>query len=197
ATGEAVSGGVQLALAFEPLAMPPLRTLGKWQNLLADYATTGVTTGEHPLSILRGQLGAEVSKTADLARLRDGAQVQVAGLVVARQRPGTANGVVFVLLEDEVGTINIVLTPKIYERFRVTVRGEPLLIVEGRLEHRSAAVNVLATRVRAIEPAAELAGVRHLPPAQATGEDGRKDQAGASEIRAVAPVGMNFGRRGR
>ncbi len=204
ATGEPVSGGAQLALPLEPMAAPDLRKLSRWQTLLADYGATGLTVGEHPLSMLRERLRAAVGErlkpAAELDRMRDGVKVSVAGLVVARQRPGTAKGVVFLLLEDESGTVNVVLPPKVYEGFRAIVRSEPLLVVDGRLELRTGAVNVLATRVRAIEPFASTgvtAHVRRLRDAQGASEDERKDQQGAADIRAVAPVGLNFGRRGR
>jgi error-prone DNA polymerase len=79
--------------------------------------------------------------------------VQVGGLVVARQRPGTANGIVFILLEDEFGTINLIVPPKVYECSRLLVRTEPLMLAEGKLERFAAAggaINVLVDRVDSI-----------------------------------------------
>ena len=79
-----------------------------------------------------------------------GSRVRIGGLVVARQRPGTAGGVVFVLLEDEFGVINLVVPPAVYERHRLVVRTEPLLLVEGKLERHAAgggAINVLVKRI--------------------------------------------------
>ena len=79
--------------------------------MLADYDTIGLTTRTHPLALLRERLGPKVVSSADLERLEHGRRVKIGGLVVARQRPGTASGVVFILLEDEYGTINLVVPP--------------------------------------------------------------------------------------
>ncbi len=204
-TGEPVGeAGAQLALPLEPMPAPELRRMSRWQTLLADYGATGLTVGEHPLSMLRErlreQLGERLIAAANLHRLKEGTRVSVAGLVVARQRPGTAKGVVFVLLEDETGTVNVVLPPPVYDEYRAVARSEPLLLVDGRLELRTGAVNVLARSLRAIEPfdsAQTAACVRQLRTAQGEGEDERKDRRGVADIRAVAPVGLNFGRRGR
>src|SRR3712207_2215685 len=89
-----------------------------------------------------------------LERLRHHQRVKIGGLVVARQRPGTAKGVVFMLLEDEEGTINLIVPPKIYERDRLIVRSEPLVVAEGRVERFASAggaINVLVDRVVSLE----------------------------------------------
>ena len=78
----------------------------------------------------------------------------VAGMAVARQRPATANGVVFMLLEDEFGQINLVVPPQVYERFRAAVRGEPLLLVRGRYEHSDRNRNVLVRELVSLAPLA-------------------------------------------
>ena len=85
--------GTQLALPLELPVRPRLRPLGRWQRLIADYSTSGVTLGDHALAILRARLTVPMLATsAQLARLPSGCEVAVAGLVIARQRPGTANG---------------------------------------------------------------------------------------------------------
>ena len=106
------------------------------------------------MALLRERLGPRVVSSADLERLEHGRRVQIGGLVVARQRPGTASGVVFILLEDEFGTINLVVPPPVYERHRLTVRTEPLMLVEGKLEKLAAAggaINVLVDSVGSID----------------------------------------------
>jgi error-prone DNA polymerase len=151
--GRNVPGGVQLALPLDLPAPPKLRELSDWESMLADYGTTGVTVTSHPLMLLRHQLPAGTVTSEDLSHLVHGTRVGVGGMVVARQRPGTASGVVFVLLEDEFGTINLIIPPKIYERHRLTVRTEPLLLAEGKLERFAAAggvINVLVDRVSSI-----------------------------------------------
>ena len=103
--------------------------------MVADYATTGLTLGAHPMALLRPQLPPGRGRPArDLETLPHETQVRIGGLVVARQRPGTAKGIVFLLLEDEFGTINLIVPPTVYERHRLTVRTEPLVLADGRLE---------------------------------------------------------------
>jgi error-prone DNA polymerase len=122
----------------------------------------------------------------------------VGGLVVARQRPATANGVVFMLLEDERGTINLILTPPVYERFRLTVRTEPLVLAAGRLERHPShggAINVVVERLTPLDaPEAPLAEVTELSERRASA--GQEDPD-AGDFRAVAPAVMSFasGRR--
>ena len=125
--------------------------------MIADYATTGLTVHRHPLRLLRPGLKARGTVTsADLEAMRHGATVSIGGLVVARQRPGTAKGVVFLLIEDETGTVNIIVPPRVYERDRLTVRTEPLVLVEGTLERHAAAggaINVLVKRLVPLDAA--------------------------------------------
>jgi error-prone DNA polymerase len=138
--GERISGGeaTQLALPFELPDAPGLRPLGRWQRLIADYSTSGLTVGEHALEILRPRLtmpsGVVLATSAQLPRLPTGYEVAVAGLVIARQRPGTAHGTMFLLFEDEFGTVNLVVPKAVYDRHRNLARAEPLLLARGRLE---------------------------------------------------------------
>jgi error-prone DNA polymerase len=151
--GRNVPGGVQLALPLDLPAPPKLRRLSQWDSMLADYATTGLTVDSHPMKLLRDRLPQGAVNSREQERLPHGARIQIGGLVVARQRPGTASGVVFVLLEDEFGTINLIIPPKIYERHRLLVRTEPLLLVAGKLERFAAAggaINVLVDQVTSI-----------------------------------------------
>jgi error-prone DNA polymerase len=130
--------------------------------------------------------------------------------VVARQRPGTANGIVFVLLEDEHGTINLIVPPAVYERHRLAVRTEPLMLVEGKLERFAAAggaINVLVDRIESIaapdQPLAEVKDFSMLDERVRIGLAEQKASSGASsateaeDFRAVAPPVMSFaaGRR--
>ena len=142
--------------------------------MIADYATTGLTTGPHALGLLRDRLRAEGMVTsAGLGELPHRVRVTVAGIVVARQRPGTAKGVVFMLLEDEAGTINLVVPPAVYERDRAIVRSEPLVVAEGRLERHpmgGGQINVVVARLRALDgaerPAAQVKDFSLLDEAQ-------------------------------
>src|SRR5206468_3119209 len=94
APGMRVAGGTQLALPVEVEA-PSLEALLPWERMLADYGSTRVTLREHPLELMRPALGQDVLTSAALERTRNGSQVRVAGMVVARQRPATANGITF------------------------------------------------------------------------------------------------------
>src|SRR5581483_6062028 len=151
--GRRVPGGVQLALPLDLPAPPRLRGLSAWESMLADYSSTGLTVDAHPLALLRHRLPEGVVRSRDLPALRHGTRVRVGGMVVARQRPGTANGIVFLLLEDEHGTINLIVPAPVYERRRLTVRTEPLVMAAGKLERLPAAggaINVLVDRVEPI-----------------------------------------------
>jgi error-prone DNA polymerase len=187
----------QLALPLAQAQAPRLRGLDRWQRLIADYSTSGVTIGEHAIAILRERLTVPMLATsAQLGRLPSGSQVAVAGLVIARQRPGTAGGTMFLLFEDEFGTINLIVPKAVYERHRHLARAEPLLLARGRLErtHQPAGpderpeevrpvINVLVRELDALE--------HHLP-----GEDASVVEIG-SNMRAVAPPVQSFamGRR--
>jgi error-prone DNA polymerase len=143
----------QLSLPLELPTAPELAALGDWDAMIADYATTGLTVDRHPLRLLRKGLATRgVASSADLEELPHNAEVRVAGLVVARQRPGTAKGVVFLLLEDETGTVNVIVPPKVYERDRLTVRTEPLVMVDGTLERFASAGGAINLLVRGLAP---------------------------------------------
>ena len=155
-----VDSGTQLSLPLGVGQAPDLAALTGWEAMIADYTTTGLTTATHPLGLLRDELKAKGMVTSgDLHRLRHGTAVRIGGLVVARQRPGTAKGVCFLLLEDEAGTVNLVVPPNVYERDRTIVRAEPLVVAEGILErHASAggAINVVIRRLARLDAAGAL-----------------------------------------
>jgi error-prone DNA polymerase len=145
----------QLALPLEPTAATPdLPEPTVWERMLADYRTTSLSVGVHPLELLRPHLPPGTLSTKELREQPHRAAVQLAGLVVARQRPATANGVVFMLLEDEHAQVNLVIAPQVYERYRAVVRSEPLLLVRGRYEHSDRNRNVLVRELVSLSPLA-------------------------------------------
>ncbi len=151
------SGGVerQLALPLDPtVETPALREHTPWERMLADYRLTTLSVGVHPLELLRPHLPAGVLSSAELEQCRNGRRVRVAGMAVARQRPSTAKGVVFMLLEDEHGQMNLIVPPPVYERYRALVRGEPLLLAHGRFERRDRNMNVLVDGLESLGPLA-------------------------------------------
>jgi error-prone DNA polymerase len=192
APGERMDGGTQLALPLDLPAAPRLRELNDWESLLADYGTTGVTLGAHPLELLRPTLPAEAVTSADLHHLPHGRPVTVGGLVIARQRPSTAKGVVFLLIEDEHGTVNVIVPPPVYERYRHAARAEPLVLCEGILEkppEGGGQINLLVDRVTGLHrPDQDDADVRELR---------EEPEVAADDFSAVAPAVQSFasGRR--
>jgi error-prone DNA polymerase len=145
----------QLALPLDPTAATPdLPEPTVWERMLTDYRTTGLSVGVHPLKLLRSHLPAGTLSSEQLRAQPHRADVQFAGLVVARQRPATANGVCFMLLEDELAQVNLVVAPQVYERFRAVVRGEPLLLVRGRYEHSDRNRNLLVRELVSLAPLA-------------------------------------------
>jgi error-prone DNA polymerase len=192
----------QLSLPIELPKAPKLPAMSDWERVTADYAWTGVTLGEHPMALMRPDLDGMAS-TADLERIRNGSHVEIAGMMIARQRPATAKGVVFLLLEDEVGTVNVIVPPPVYERDRLAVRTAAFTTVAGKLERREGVINVVARTVQALDtPGVAKAQVRSIePPAER--ETGRPAEASdglpaaaAGGLAAVAPRPHSFGRRG-
>jgi error-prone DNA polymerase len=155
--GRIAGSGTQLALPVEPPAPPQLEPLGEWETLVADYRSTGMSVEKHPMKLLRPDLDPKLVRSTDLLRLDDGATVEVAGMVTARQRPETANGITFVLLEDERGSVNLVVPPPVYERRRSVVRAAPLIRARGRLERRQGTVNVVVSDLAPLERVEQLA----------------------------------------
>jgi len=191
APGVGMREGTQLSLPLELPGAPALEPLAAWDAMVADYATTGLTLGAHPLALLRPELPGTVT-TADLERLPHKTPVRIGGLVVARQRPGTAKGIVFLLMEDEHGMINVIVPPDVYERHRLIVRTEPLVLARGRLEKLPAAggaLNVLVHDLRALsmptESAAEVVPLRDA--ATADGREAGHERAAAAPGATAAP----------
>jgi len=173
------SGGEekQLALPLEPTAETPnLPEPTVWERMLADYRTTSLSVGVHPLQLLRAHLPKGVISSRELETAPNRAQVAVAGMAVARQRPATANGVVFMLIEDEFGAVNLIVPPTVYDRHRAIVRGEPLILARGRFERIERNQNVL---VRSLETLGPLA----------------REVSRESEVGASLPGAHHFGHR--
>jgi error-prone DNA polymerase len=224
APGQPAPEGVQMALPIKLPETPSLRALDRWQRLLADYATSGVSAHDHAMAALRPRLRVPMlSTSAQLARMPHGCSVTVAGLVIARQRPGTARGTMFLLFEDEWGVVNLIVPKAVYEERRALARAEPLLLARGRLERHDGVTNVIVRELEALErflaaPGAERgASVSRLPgtdrPPVVAAQEGTgsatdtlaAEQVGTAEdgarmaasMRAVAPPVQSFaaGRR--
>jgi error-prone DNA polymerase len=178
ARGEAVGGGNrQLALPHEPTAeIPALPVQTPWEQMLADYKHTSLSVGVHPLELLRPHLPASVITSADLHETANNTNIELAGMAIARQRPATANGIVFMLLEDEHGQANLIIPPNVYEQHRAVIRGEPLLLARGKLERHDRNVNLLVVSVESLGPLARQA-------------------ASEAEVTSALPRAHHFGHR--
>jgi error-prone DNA polymerase len=135
----------------------PLRAMAAGERLQADYAGMGLTIGPHPMALRRGDLSLRgVMRASDLPSARNGRRVRVAGMVITRQRPGTAKGFVFLTLEDETGISNIIIRPDLFDRERMVVVRQPFLIVDGVLQHQDGVLSVRAERLEGIEGDASI-----------------------------------------
>ncbi len=141
------------------LDLPPvvtearLRPGGSGDRIEAEETLLGLSQGEHPMSRLRARLASQGILTSDQVEdSPDGAQVRMAGRVEIVQRPGTAKGMCFVSLEDERGLINLVLSPRVYERARDVLRHAPVVLAEGQVQHEHGSLHLITRRLMALEP---------------------------------------------
>jgi error-prone DNA polymerase len=131
-------------------ANSPLLPMTPEERLVADFRGTGMTVGPHPMKYHRASMKQQGILTASqLNRLPDGTHVRVAGGVIARQRPGTAKGFVFLSIEDETGIANAIVTPRVFEEHHVTIVHEQFLLIEGWLQHQD---NVVSVKVENVQP---------------------------------------------
>jgi len=132
----------------EDSASLPLAIMDTEERLVADYAGTGLTVGKHPMAYRREALRRENILTAqELHTHPHGAYVRTAGCVIARQRPGTAKGFVFISMEDETGIANVIVAPDLFERERLIVTRSKFLLAEGPLQNVDGVIHVKATRL--------------------------------------------------
>ena len=135
----------------------PLAPMDQHERLRADYGGMGLTIGPHPMALRRQDLALRgVTRASDLPSARDGRRVRVAGMVITRQRPGTAKGFVFLTLEDETGISNIIVRPDLFDRERMTVIRQPFLIVDGVLQHQDGVLSIKAERVQGLDGGASI-----------------------------------------
>ncbi len=203
--------------ALEPdVALPPMR-LG--EQVVEDYRRLHMSLKAHPVSFLRGELARRgILRHEALAATKSGRRVTVAGLVLVRQRPGSANGVIFMTLEDETAVANTIVWPQVFETFRPIVLGARLVSVTGKLQNESGVIHVIAERLDDLTPllkrlAADTGCVEALancdevrrpiperrpPPAAALCAPRAEEPEYADEfnpavqVRTVMPKGRNF-----
>lgn len=128
----------------------PLPLMSPIERLEADYNALNLTTGPHPMAYIRGQLSTKVLRATDLAHARHGEPVTIAGVVICRQRPGTAKGHVFISLEDETGISNAFVPSPLFEKYRLVITQEPFLQIHGRLQIQENVVTVYSQKIEAL-----------------------------------------------
>lgn len=173
----------QTELALDdPYAGLSFPDLDAHDRMIAEYRMMRFSAELHPLSLMGDALPAGTVGSDRLPHLEQGSTVRVAGLVTTRQRPGTAKGYVFVLMEDEHGPINVIVKPDIYQRDRSAVRMEPFLAVKGRLQKDGNTINVIAYEVQSLRVPGTPIRRRGLSRSYAT-----------AEVRRAGSPGDNFG----
>jgi len=148
--------GVRSAQRADPTQKSPLPAMTLPERVRADYETMNLTTGPHPMKLLRPSLP-NIWRAMDLVQARHGATVQIAGNVICRQRPGTAKGFVFISLEDETGVANAIVDPNLFERFRLLITEEAFLLIEGEVQNSDRVVLIKTRDIRRLAHQ-ELAG---------------------------------------
>ncbi|HEY1298390.1 MAG TPA: error-prone DNA polymerase [Chloroflexota bacterium] len=174
--------------------MVQLPDMSDWERMVADYGLLGLSPSYHPLALLRADVPKDVLSAEQVRGTHDGAHIKTAGLVVCRQRPGTAKGFVFLLLEDETGVVNVVIRPDLYEAQRSTLRGEPYLCIEGSVQLHSGTLNVIAHKVTPLgELTSTSAALPRAPERNAIpGAMFDKREQAARELTMAAPASRNF-----
>lgn len=158
-------------------------------QVVEDYRRLGLSLKDHPLAFLRRRLAARgIVPAGTLAALPSGRRVRVAGLVLVRQRPGTASGVIFMSLEDESAWANVIVWPRVFERFRPQVLGARLVMVDGRLQNAHGVTHLVAQRLEDLSPL--LAGLDDGAEAIPIAPAGLAP--GPDSVFAAMPKGRNF-----
>lgn len=135
----------------EPDSPSPLRPMTAEERLVADFRSTGLTAGPHPMAYHRSRMHAlGVRRASELTHVPNGQHVRIAGCVIARQRPGTAKGFVFLSLEDETGVANAILPPEVFQKNRLLVSSAQFLMVEGILQNQDNVISVRAESIAAL-----------------------------------------------
>ena len=138
-------------LLREDSAPAPLKQMSTEERLVADYSGTGLTLGKHPMAYRRAELRHEnILSAEELKGRTDGEFVRAAGCVIARQRPGTAHGFIFISMEDETGIANVIVTPVLYEQEKLVVTRSKFILTEGILQNQDGVIHVKATRLRTL-----------------------------------------------
>ena len=170
----------------------PLKPMTAGREVVEDYGHVGLTLRQHPVSFLRPQFERQrIVTCAEAARARDGRSLKVAGLVLVRQKPGSAKGVMFITIEDETGVANLVIWPSLYEKQRRVILTASMLAVDGRIQREGEVVHLVAYKL--FDFSATLASVGDLeapfPLPRGRGDEFHRGPAGP-DPRDGAPRGL-------
>jgi error-prone DNA polymerase len=128
----------------------PLAPMTRPERMDADFRGTGLTIGRHPVAYHRAELNKlGACRAIDMQQMRDGSLIKVAGWVIVRQRPGTAKGFVFLTLEDETGVANVIITPQLFDKYRLVLVDHPFLLISGKLQNQD---NVFSVKAKTVKP---------------------------------------------
>ena len=133
----------------EPEALSPLERMTHLERLQADFKNLSLTTGKHPMKLMRPSLP-DVVPAGDLPNVPAGSRIKIGGSVICRQRPGTAKGFCFITLEDETGLANAIVRPGLFERDRLIINLEPALLITGRLQNEEGVIHLMAEAIAAL-----------------------------------------------
>jgi error-prone DNA polymerase len=129
----------------------PLAPMTRPERMAADFHGTGLTIGRHPVAYHRAELSKlGACRAIDMQQLGDGSLIKVAGWVIVRQRPGTAKGFVFLTMEDETGVANVIITPQLFDKYRLVLVDHPFLLIAGKLQNQDNVISVKAKTVKAL-----------------------------------------------
>ena len=132
------------------------------EEMEADFHAGSISTGPHPISFARAELDRRgVTRAADLARVANGRRAAIAGVVIVRQRPGTAKGFVFITLEDETGFANAIVTPQRFAGHKHVIVASSALVIEGVVQNQEGVVSIKADRFSALEGHAGTVDISH------------------------------------
>ncbi len=135
----------------EPDSKSPLRAMNPEERLVSDFRGTGMTVGPHPMQYHRAEMSKlRIHKASELSRIPNGQYLRIGGCVIARQRPGTAKGFVFLSLEDETGVANAIINPQLFQKHRLLITSEQFLMIEGILQNQDNVISVKAAHVGAL-----------------------------------------------
>ncbi len=128
----------------------PLAPMTRPERMDADFRGMGLTIGRHPVAYHRAELNKlGACRAIDMQQIRNGSVIRVAGWVIVRQRPGTAKGFVFLTLEDETGVANVIITPQLFDKYRLVLVEHPFLLISGTLQNQD---NVISIKAKSVKP---------------------------------------------